>query len=93
MTARVISATEAARGFGDLLARVRYRGETFHIRRGTKIVATLGPAPRRPATGPELAEAWDRRPRLDPADAAAFARDLRAIRRQAGKAPGSPWER
>lgn len=39
-----ISATEAARGFADLLDAVEHRGESFVIRRNGEIVARIEPA-------------------------------------------------
>lgn len=39
MEPETISATVAARRLGDLLSRIRYRGESFLIRRGRAVVA------------------------------------------------------
>ncbi len=39
-----ISATDAARGFADLLDAVEHRGETFVIRRNGELVARIEPA-------------------------------------------------
>lgn len=39
-----LSATEAARGFSELLNRVRYRGESFIIERGGVAIGELRPA-------------------------------------------------
>ena len=41
--ARHMTATEAARGFSELLNRVRYRGETFIIERGGVPIGELAP--------------------------------------------------
>ena len=38
-----ISATQLARGLGDILGRIRYRGETFTVERNGKPVARIGP--------------------------------------------------
>ena len=89
----VVSATEAARRLGDLLARVRYRGETFLIRRGRAIVARLGPADTVGVSGAEAARIWERHSRLGAKEAAAFERDLRAVRKTARQAVKSPWGR
>ena len=89
----VISATEAARRLGDLLARVRYRGETFLIRRGRAVVARLGPAETTGVSGAEAARLWERHPRLGAKEAAAFERDLRALRKIARQAVENPWAR
>jgi antitoxin (DNA-binding transcriptional repressor) of toxin-antitoxin stability system len=88
-----ISATEAARRLGDLLARVRYRGETFLIRRGRMIVARLGPLAPSGISGRELRERWERRSRLTPAEARALASEVRAARKRLNRPPGDPWER
>ncbi|MDO8434548.1 MAG: type II toxin-antitoxin system prevent-host-death family antitoxin [Candidatus Binatus sp.] len=51
-----ISATDAARRFSELLNRVRYRNESFVVKRGGEPVCEIVPA--RPATisGRELVE-------------------------------------
>lgn len=93
MKSTVLSATEAARGFGDLLARVRYRREAFLIRRGRTIVARLGPVDAPGVTGAEAAAAWAGRPRLTAREAASFAADLDAARRKLNVPPEDPWRR
>jgi antitoxin (DNA-binding transcriptional repressor) of toxin-antitoxin stability system len=49
-----ISATEAARGFADLLDAVQHRGESFVLRRNGEIVARIEPA--QGATGASVKE-------------------------------------
>jgi len=39
-----ISATEAARSFSELMNRVRYRGESFIVKRGGKPICEIRPA-------------------------------------------------
>jgi antitoxin (DNA-binding transcriptional repressor) of toxin-antitoxin stability system len=39
-----VSATELARNLGDVLARVRYRGQTFLVRKNGKVIARIEPA-------------------------------------------------
>jgi len=92
MKPAVLSATEAARGFGDLLARVRYRRESFLIRRGRTIVARLEPVDVPGISGAEAAAAWQRTRRLGGREAAAFEADLRKARRAIRPAK-SPWDR
>ena len=41
-----ITATAAAKGFSDLLNRIKYRGERFEITRGGVVVALVGPPAR-----------------------------------------------
>jgi hypothetical protein len=93
MKATVLTATEAARGFGDLLARVRYRGEAFLIRRGRTIVARLGPAPPSGVSGSAAAAAWSLRPRLTAREAELLGRDLAAARKSSNRPPEDPWAR
>jgi hypothetical protein len=88
-----VSATVAARSLGDLLARVRYRGESFVIRRGRTVVAELRPPPATGPTGAELAGWWPARTPLRPAEADLLSRELRAARRAVNKPPRSPWPR
>jgi prevent-host-death family protein len=54
-----VSATELARNVGDILARVKYRGETFVIERNGRPVARLVPTGPSPAgTVREALSAW-----------------------------------
>jgi prevent-host-death family protein len=58
-----ISATEAARRFSEVLDAVEQQHRTFVVRRGGKVVATIGPAAH--ASGRALKSIL-RRHRLDP---------------------------
>lgn len=70
-----IAATRLARSLGDVLGRIRYRGESFLIERNGVLVARIGPVtPERPPRLRELVEAWTS-VEADPE----FARDLAAI--------------
>ena len=72
-----ISATELARRLGDILGRIRYRGESFLIERSGKPVARIAPAPgTTPATLREALAAW----RLAAEPDSAFAGDLARIK-------------
>ncbi len=51
---RVLSATEAARNFSDLISRVCYKGETYVIERGGKAMCELVPVETRRCTGADL---------------------------------------
>lgn len=90
MKHEVVSATDAARGFGDLLARVRYRRESFLIRRGKTVVARLSPIESPGISGADAAKAWSRMPRLGAREAEALERDLRRGRKVI-KRPKDPW--
>ncbi|HCU05469.1 MAG: hypothetical protein A2X77_01280 [Gammaproteobacteria bacterium GWE2_42_36] len=43
MVSQVISVTEIARHFSDVLNRVRYQGQSFDIKRGKDVVAKIVP--------------------------------------------------
>ena len=74
MAAR-ISATRLARGLGDVLGRIRYRGESFLIERNGVVVARMGPVqPAEPARLRDVVEAWTS-VEADPR----FAEDLAAV--------------
>lgn len=75
-----ISATDAARGFADLLDAIEATGEPVVIMRRGKAVATIGPAP--VATGAELLALL----RATPPDPE-WAEELRELRQGVGPAP------
>ncbi len=82
-----ISATEAARNFGDCLARIKHTGETFILSKNEKPVAALGPLPgTRTVTFRELWDAWRKLP-ADPK----FADDLESVN-EADQPPKNPWD-
>ena len=83
----VISATRLARQLGDVLGRVRYRGESFVIERNGSVVARLLPAQdgRRTSVRNAL-DAWR--------DAGTADSDFAAVLERIGAAdvpPGNPW--
>ena len=71
-----VSATDAARGFSDLLNRVHYRGESFDVMRGGQVVARIAPPMARRCTAS-----------VD----TSFADDLEQIQREQPVLPGDPW--
>ena len=82
-----ISATDLARKLGDLLGRVRYRGESFVVKRNGVAVARVVPVTE--ASPPGLAHAmaaWSGSGLPD----ASFADDLERVN-AADKAPKNPW--
>lgn len=82
-----IGSTEAARNFGDCLARIRYRGDSFVITRNNQPIAELVPAKQRlRATWRELEEAVRALPH-DPS----FADDLERVN-AADRLPENPWD-
>jgi len=85
----VVSATEAARRFSDLINRACYQGETFVIERGGRPICQLGPLQVRRCTGADLLALLSRLPRPDEDFLAAVEA---AGRVQAAVEP-SPWEK
>ncbi len=87
-----VSVTEIARHFSEYLNRVSYRGESFLLVRGKKILAELHPAPQGRRLG-DLPALFKALPRLDPKDAEALGKDVREIRKNPGtRLPADPWE-
>lgn len=84
---RKISATTLARQLGDILGRIRYRGESFEVERNGVVVARIEPA--RPARGGQVADAlhaWRDAAEPDPGFADALERIGAADRE-----PHNPW--
>ena len=50
----VVSATEAARNFSDLISRVCYKGEIYIVERGGKAMCELSPVGAHRCTGADL---------------------------------------
>ena len=86
---RRLSATEAARGFSELLNRVRYRGERFVIERGGVAIGELRPAAPVRFTGADLLALLRSLPTVDEQ----FFDDVEAVARNQPRLPESPWER
>jgi prevent-host-death family protein len=89
--ATLISATDAARNFSDLLNRVRYRGERFEVSRGGEVVARVEPPLRKRTTVAALRALLKALPPLTPEEAAAWTEEWRANRKSAPLPPSS-WE-
>ena len=81
-----ISATELARRLGDILGRIRYRGEVFLVERNGSPVATIGPLTGTHASRLSDALAAWRSGEDDPS----FADDLERVSR-ADAPPSDPW--
>ena len=76
MTDHTISSTELARNLGDVLGRLRYRGDSFIVERNGTAVARLVPLPEgRLATLRDAAAAWGTAGTPEPG----FADDLEQI--------------
>jgi prevent-host-death family protein len=82
-----VSATELARRLGDVLGRIRYRGDSFVVERNGEPVARVVPLIDRPtATLGEVLESWTS---MGPPDKD-FARVLEEVG-AADRPPGDPW--
>jgi prevent-host-death family protein len=82
-----ISATELARRLGDILGRVRYRGDSFVVERNGAPVARLVPVPGKSAASlREALDAWRGAGKPD----RGFADDLERVGK-ADRPPGDPW--
>ena len=89
----VISVTEAARNFSDVVNKVFYRGESLELTRGGRVVARLVPAGERDApTGRQLAREWASFPHLDQDEADAFADDIQRAREVMNQTPSGKWD-
>ncbi len=81
-----ISSTDAVRGFGDCLARVKHRGDTFVITKNKRAVAKLVPASEdKGATTGKLLALLRQLPPADPG----FAADLEQANSK--EMPSNPW--
>ena len=84
---KVISATVLARRLGDVLGRIRYRGESFVIERNGVVVARLVPAgTAQHASVVDVLRRWRDAAEPEPEFAAALER-IGASDRE----PGDPW--
>jgi len=88
---RTLSVTEAARGFSDLVNRVRYRGESAVLTKNAIPVARVVPAGPPPITFGEFIKRFRPGTHLSPAEADAFARDLEKGLKFL-KPTRSPWD-
>ena len=86
---RVISATEAARTFSELLDRVCYRGESFVIERGGEPVCEMSHVKPLRFTGSDFAALLESLPKPD----SSYWDAVEDATRQAPTIPESPWER
>jgi antitoxin (DNA-binding transcriptional repressor) of toxin-antitoxin stability system len=81
-----ISATELVRNLGDILARIRYRHESFVIERNGRPVARMDPVPGASGTVREALGAWLADADADPS----FAEDLARVN-AADRPAADPW--
>lgn len=88
---RILTVTEAARAFADVVNRAFYRHETTVLMRSGVAVAHIAPVAPVGISASELAHRWALLPRLTADDAEAWERERPA---SGGKrpVPPSPWE-
>ena len=87
MGTKRIAATELARSLGDILSRIRYRGESFIVEKNGMAVARLAPLTEGEApTVADAFSAWKNKRRPDPA----FAKDLERVS-SADLPPENAW--
>lgn len=84
---RVISATEAARSFSELLDRVCYRGETFVIERGGEPVCEMSHVKPLRFTGVDFLTLLHSLPKPD----AGYWDAVEELAKQTAAVPESPW--
>ena len=88
--ARKITATDAARSFSDVVARVRYQGEAFIVEKSGEavcMITPIGPGNVTKSTIGDLLRLFQALPAVDPE----YRKTVRAISRKQGKTPRSPW--
>ena len=90
MRSQIISATEAARSFSEILNQVHYQGKVFEIHRGADAVAEIRPVGPTGLPVVALNRLFAELPKLGKEEAERFKKDLRRIRKQAGR-PENPW--
>ncbi len=84
-----ITATELSRSLSDILSRVRYKGETFIVRRNGEHVATLAPpVPAKRMTLREFKKFLEQHPPPDED----FARDIEEARAHLTPARIPKWD-
>ncbi|HMT06896.1 MAG TPA: antitoxin [Pyrinomonadaceae bacterium] len=89
---KTITMTELSRGLADLMNRVSYRGESFSIMKGKRVMAEIVP-PRKKARISDLAKYFAEGPHLHPDDVEQFAKDIEEARRSVPAEDYDPWER
>jgi len=87
-SSRVVSATQAARSFSELLDRVCYRGESFVIERGGELVCEMSRVKPPHFTGADFLTLVHSLPKPDPR----FWDAVKEATRQKPTVPESPWE-
>lgn len=91
MSETVLSVTEAARHFSEVISRVTYRRESFILRKGKRRMAELRPLPSGLRLG-DLPGVLRSIPRVAESDVDAFAKDVETARSTLDRTePRDPW--
>lgn len=89
---KTITVTEMSRSLADIMNRVAYRGESFIVMKGKRVMAEVVP-PKKIATISDLARFFEKRPHLHLDDVEQFAKDIEEARCSVPKEDYDPWER
>lgn len=84
MKAEIITSTEAARSFSEILNKVNYQKKTFAIKRGNCVIAKIIPTSSHANTlkAKDLGKFLRKLPSLSEEEAEAFKKDIQEIREQ-----------
>lgn len=88
---QILSVTDAARNFSDVINRVYYQGQNYLLTRSGTIVAQLT-VPDKKLTARELLAQWETRPRLDSEDAAIWEQELEQFKTNAAPPENMEWD-
>lgn len=88
--AKKITATEAARTFSDVIARVHYRGEEFIVEKGGQPVCRISPVGHG-ATKSTVGDVIDLLASMPPFDDE-YRKTVLELTRKQQKLPRSPWD-
>lgn len=91
MNDRVMTVTEAARGFSDLVNRTYYRGESTVLVRGGEPVAKVVPLVAERVQAKDWLARWNEMPHLMSEEAESFGLSIESARKNLMN-PSSPWD-
>lgn len=79
--ATIVTVTDMVRSLSDIMGRVHYKHETFNIKKGANIIATLVPAQNKATIAiKDLNNFFSRSPRLETTDIENFQNDIGDLR-------------
>lgn len=90
--ADLITVTEVARNFSDIINRVQYQSRTYLLTRGGQTVAQLSAVNPETLTFDALVRLWKARPRIDPADAALWESELATAKAEITSPLETVWD-